>query len=43
MLMLGLHAVGLKRFLELISDDTKVKLRKLLQEQDIDFKREDEE
>ena len=43
MLMLGLHAVGLKRFLELISDDTKVTLRKMLQEQDIDVKREDEE
>lgn len=34
MLLLGLHATGLKRFLELISDDTKDTLRKMLQEQD---------
>jgi hypothetical protein len=34
MLLLGLHATGLKRFLEVISDDTKETLRKMLQEQD---------
>lgn len=33
MLMLGLHAVGLKRFLEAISDDTKEALRTMLKEQ----------
>ena len=43
MLLLGLHATGLKRFLEIISDDTKETLRKLLNEQDIAVKREDEE
>ena len=34
MLLLGLHAVGLKRFLKLSSEDTRVKLRNMLQEQD---------
>jgi len=43
MLLLGLHAVGLNRFLELISDDTREKLRKMLTEQDLDAKEEGEE
>ncbi|MEC1723095.1 hypothetical protein [Schinkia azotoformans] len=43
MLILGLHAVGLKRFLELISDDTKETLRTMLNEQELDFKGENEE
>lgn len=34
MLLLGLHATGLKRFLELISDDTREKLRGVLQEEE---------
>lgn len=34
MLLLGLHAIGLKRFLELISENTKDTLRKMLEEQD---------
>ncbi|WP_255475360.1 MULTISPECIES: hypothetical protein [Bacillales] len=43
MLLLGLHATGLKRFLELISDDTRKTLRKMLTEQDLDVKEEGEE
>ena len=43
MLLLGLHATGLKRFLELISVDTREKLRKMLTEQDLDAKEEGEE
>ena len=43
MLLLGLYATGLKRFLELISVETKETLRKMLNEQDTDVKREDEE
>jgi hypothetical protein len=33
MLLLGLHATGLNRFLEIISDETKETLRKMLPEQ----------
>ncbi|MFT4413345.1 hypothetical protein ACLM5H_05750 [Fredinandcohnia humi] len=40
MLLLGLHATGLKRFLEVISDDTKEMLREMLQEEDLDVKEE---
>lgn len=43
MLLFGLHATGLNRFLELISDDIREKLRKMLTEQDIDAKEEGEE
>lgn len=43
MLLLGLHASGLKRFLEVISDDTREKLRGMLQEEDLDVKEEGEE
>lgn len=43
MLLLGLHATGLKRFLEHISDETKDTLRKMLNEQDLDIQEEDEE
>jgi hypothetical protein len=42
MLLFGLYATGLKRFLEIISDETKETLRKMLNEQDIDIDREDE-
>ncbi|MFK5707505.1 hypothetical protein [Lysinibacillus boronitolerans] len=42
MLLFGLYATGLKRFLEIISDETKEILRKMLNEQDIDVEREDE-
>jgi len=42
MLLLGLHATGLKRFLEVILDETKETLRKMLNEQDLDVEREDE-
>ena len=43
MLLLGLHTTGLKRFLELISDETKDTLRKMLNEQDLDIQEEGEE
>ena len=43
MLLLGLHATGLQRFLELISDGTKETLRKMLQEEDLDAKEEGKE
>lgn len=36
MLLLGLHATGLHRFLEIISNDTKQNLRKMLEQQDLD-------
>lgn len=36
MLLLGLHATGLRRFLEIISNDTKQNLRKMLEQQDLD-------
>lgn len=42
MLLFGLYATGLKRFLEIISDETKETLRKMLNEQDLDVKEEDE-
>lgn len=42
MLLLGLHAIGLKRFLELISEDTREKLRKMLNAQNLDAKEEGE-
>ncbi|WP_108671806.1 hypothetical protein [Peribacillus acanthi] len=40
MLLLSLHAIGLRRFLEIISDDTKETLRGMLQEEDLDVKKE---
>lgn len=43
MLLLGLYATGLKQFLEIISDETKETLRKMLNEQDLDAEEEDEE
>ena len=43
MLLLGLHATGLKRFLELITDDTKETLRKMLQEEDSTVQGEDKD
>ena len=42
MLLLGLHATGLKRFLELITDDTKETLR-MLQEEDSTVQGEDKD
>ncbi|WP_071458430.1 hypothetical protein [Bacillus massilinigeriensis] len=42
MLLFGLYATGLKRFLEIISDETKETLRKMLNEQNIVVEREDE-
>lgn len=36
MLLLGLHATGLRRFLEIIPNDTKQNLRKMLEQQDLD-------
>ena len=36
MLMLSLHSIGLRRFLEIISNDTKQKLQKMLEEQGLD-------
>ncbi|MED3575844.1 hypothetical protein [Cytobacillus praedii] len=43
MLLFGLYATGLKRFLEIISDETKETLRKMLNEQYLDIKEEDED
>ncbi|MBB2481336.1 hypothetical protein H5P36_14185 [Bacillus sp. APMAM] len=40
MLLLSLHSTGLKQFLEIISDETKESLRKMLNEQDLDAKEE---
>ncbi|WP_031537522.1 hypothetical protein [Bacillus sp. MB2021] len=42
MLLLGLHATGLQGLIELISDDTREMLRKMLNEQDLDAKEEAE-
>ena len=41
--LLGLHTTGLKRFLELISDDTKETLRRVLQEDDSTLQGEDKD
>lgn len=42
MILLGLHAIGLKNFLEILSDDVKETLRKMLNEQDLDAEEEGE-
>ncbi|MEI2368001.1 hypothetical protein [Niallia circulans] len=43
MLLFGLYATGLKRFLEIISDETKDTLRKMIYQQGLDIQEEGED